>query len=98
MQGKIFEIVSHAIEDLNEELEYDHLRSISEDTHLFGGDDSIDSISLARLVTEIELLIDEKFNQKIILADEKAMSMKNSPYRSVGNLVIFIESKLDGVN
>ena len=98
MEDKIIEIISQVIEEINEDLEYDHLRSVNMDTPLFGGDESIDSISLAILITEVELLIEEKFNQKVILADEKAMSMKKSPYRNMENLVNFIKNKLEGAN
>ena len=41
---------------MNEDLEYDNLRNVTRETEIFGGENSIDSISLASPITEIEFL------------------------------------------
>lgn len=97
MRDKILTIIKEAVTDLNEELDYDSLKNISENTTIFGGDDGIDSLSLVMLVTEIESLVFDQLNLSISLADEKAMSMRNSPYRSVGALLDFALSKAEAV-
>lgn len=94
MEEQFLEIINQAIHELNEDLEYDHLRNVTRETEIFGGENSIDSISLASLITEIEFLIREKCALNVVLADEKAMSMKNSPYRNVGALLNLITEKL----
>ena len=93
---RVFELVKKALEDLNEELEYDTLRSVSDDTPVFGGDDGIDSLSLVRLVVGLEGAVEKAFGTKVLLSDEKAMSQRNSPYRSAGTLTDFIQSRLEG--
>ncbi len=95
MRDKIFTIIKEAVTDLNEELDYDSLKNVSEQTTIFGGDDGIDSLSLVMLVTEIESLVFDQLNLSISLADEKAMSMRNSPYRNVGALLDFALSKVE---
>tara|TARA_R110001592_G_scaffold181401_1_gene424170 strand:- start:2615 stop:2908 length:294 start_codon:yes stop_codon:yes gene_type:complete len=97
VRDKILTIIKEAVTDLNEELDYDSLKNISENTTIFGGDDGIDSLSLVMLVTEIESLVFDQLNLSISLADEKAMSMRNSPYRSVGALLDFALSKAEAV-
>ena len=87
---EIFELVKEAIQDLNEDLEYATLDYVQNQTPIYGGEDSIDSLSLVRLLVNIEKSFEKKFNLPIILANEKAMSWKNSPYQSVGALVEFI--------
>ena len=94
MKEQVREILTAVIGEINEELEYETLKKIEDKTPLFGGDDGIDSISLARLISDIELAISEKMNRKVILADEKAMSVRNSPYRTVGTLTEFILARL----
>lgn len=95
MRDKIFEIISNAINELNEELDYDSLRNINEETPIFGGTEGIDSLSLVLLVTAVESGIYNELDKSITLADEKAMSMHNSPYRSVGALLDFSLQRLE---
>lgn len=95
MRDQVFALVKAAIDELNEELEYDTLENVSEDTVVFGGEDGIDSLSLVRLVVELEREVAENFNKRVTLADEKAMSMRNSPYRSAGSLTDFIIERME---
>ncbi len=91
---QIFSIISDAITDLNDELDYDHLREISNTTAVFDGDDSLDSLSLVSLIVDIEARVEDSFTTEVVLASEKAMSMKNSPYRNVASLVDFVLEEL----
>jgi len=95
VRDKIFTIIKEALTELNEELDYDSLKNVSEDTGIFGGEDGIDSLALVTLVTDVEGAIFDDLDKTISLADEKAMSMRNSPYRSVGALLEFALSKLE---
>ena len=95
MSNKVLLIIKEAIEELNEELDYDTLKNVSEETTLFGGDDGIDSLSLVLLVTSIESAIFDDLDVTISLADEKAMSMRNSPYRNVGSLLEFAVQRME---
>jgi hypothetical protein len=45
-------------------------------------------------VLDVEQRVDARFNKAISLADEKAMSARRSPYRSVGALADFILDKI----
>ncbi|MGB0910360.1 MAG: hypothetical protein ACPGYT_08345 [Nitrospirales bacterium] len=94
-QKQVLELVTTALHDLNEELQYPSLEEVTEMTPIFGGDDSIDSLSLVQLLVGLEKNIATTFDCPIALADEKAMSWKNSPYRTVGALIDFILSKID---
>jgi len=90
MREQIITLVKDAVIDLNDELQYDTLENPTDETVLFGGDDGIDSLSLVRLVVDIEQRIQEETGKKTSLTDERAMSAKRSPYRSVGALTDFI--------
>ncbi len=95
IREKVLTIVKNSICELNEELDYDSLRSPSQDTQVFGGEGSIDSLSLVRLVIGLESEIGTEFGTNIQLANEKAMSYRNSPFRTVGTLVEYITAKLE---
>ena len=91
---QIVSIISDAINDLNDELDYDHLRDISAAAPIFDGDDSLDSLSLVSLIVDIEARVEDSFATEVVLASEKAMSMKNSPYRNVASLTEFVLEEL----
>ena len=48
------------------------------------------------LVTEIEEAISENFKFNIVLADERAMSLKTSPFRNVESLIAYTEKLISG--
>lgn len=60
------------------------------DTKLFHSDGNLDSLGLVRFISDVEEKIDEKFNKDILIADEKAMSRRSSPFISVGTLCDYI--------
>jgi acyl carrier protein len=94
MKEKIFAIVAGSVKELNKELGYASLRNVSDETPLYGGDDSLDSLTLVTLISMVEAEVNDAFDSSVLLASEKAMSMRNSPYRNVGALVGFIEQEL----
>jgi acyl carrier protein len=98
VKEKIIKIISDALTEINEELDYDSLNNISESTEIFGGDEGLDSLSLVRLVTEVEMNVNDEFDSSVLLASEKAMSMRNSPYRNVASLTEFVMGELEGNN
>jgi acyl carrier protein len=59
---------------------------LSADSVLVGPDAVIDSLGVVSLIVEVEQLVEGEHNVSIILANEKAMSAKNSPFRTVGVL------------
>lgn len=54
----------------------------------------LDSLSLVSFITDIESLISDEFDKNIILADEKAMSQRVSPFRTVETLTVYIKKLL----
>lgn len=95
MSETTLRIVKSAVEDLADELGYDELKNVTEDTELFGGPNGIDSLSLVRLVAEIERETEAELGQRVLLADERAMSQRSSPFRTVGTLGEFLAQRLE---
>jgi acyl carrier protein len=68
---------------------------VAADTVLMGEGGALDSLGLVRLVMAIEQKLEDVFGVPVSLTDEKAMSQKNSPFRSVGALTAYATSLLE---
>jgi acyl carrier protein len=90
----IVEMIFTTIDDLNELLPPAQQLEKSVDTVVFGADGKLDSLGLVTLIVAVEQKITETFNVTLTLADEKAMSQRNSPFRSIGTLAGYIEQLL----
>lgn len=95
MKEQIEKIIIEALVELNEELESELLESPTAETKLFGGSGALDSLALVSFIADLEERISEELDQDIILADEKAMSQRTSPFRSVESLTNYIDSILE---
>ena len=95
MQEKIEKIIIDTLKDLNEELENEAFLNPNSKTKLYGGNGAMDSLALVSFIADLEDKISDKFEEDIILADEKAMSAKTSPFRNIESLTSYIKSLLE---
>jgi acyl carrier protein len=63
---------------------------IGEETRLIGHEAILDSLGLVSLVVEVEQHLADDLEVTLILADERAMSQKRSPFRSIGALADYV--------
>lgn len=68
---------------------------IGADTPLIGPESTVDSLGLVMVITSFEAALNDKFNTELVLANEKAMSTRNSPFRSLNALADYAVSLLD---
>jgi|688.fasta_scaffold01447_16 hypothetical protein len=61
-----------------------------ENVKLFGGDGLLDSIGLVTFVVEVEERLEDEFDVSVVLADEKAMSRRTSPFARISYLADYI--------
>ena len=87
----IFDALDTYIEQMPDPPEY----SKSEATILYGDGGILDSIGLVGFIVEVEQSIEETFKKAISIADEKAMSQKNSPFRTISTLTDYVMQKLE---
>jgi acyl carrier protein len=59
---------------------------LTDDTVLVGNDAVLDSLGVVQLIVEVEQRVEEAHGISVTLANDKAMSQKNSPFRTVGVL------------
>ena len=81
---KIIALVIKTVQEVGYDLDNQALIEANKDTLLFG--ENLDSMGIVFLVTDLESKISEKLNIDIALADERAMSQKTSPFRSIKTL------------
>ena len=93
--NKTIEIVFDAIDEYNELQSKEMILQKSHETILFGGKSELDSLGLVSLITIIEERLNDDFDVEISLADEKAMSQRQSPFKSVATLVDYINNILE---
>ena len=85
---QIIEIIYNSIDDTN--IEYGTVLKKDPNTALFGAESELDSLGLVNIIVDIESAINEKFNVAISIVDEKAMSQKNSPFKTIQSLSDYI--------
>ena len=95
MQDKIEKIIIETLVELNEELENESLENPSSKTKLYGANGGLDSLALVSFITDLEEKISYEFDKEVVLADEKAMRAKTSPFRNVESLTLYIKSLLE---
>jgi len=94
--NKLTQAIFDAIDEINEQIPKEQQRlTKSVDTVLFGESGKLDSLGLVNLIVATEQKLEELFEISITLADEKAMSQKNSPFRTVGTLTEYISKLME---
>lgn len=63
---------------------------VSEDTPLLGPGSALDSLGLVTLLVDIEQLLRLEHGAAVTIVSERAMSQRNSPFRSVGALTDYL--------
>lgn len=95
MEEKIHNIIIQALKNLADELENPELENPNVQTKIYGIEGNLDSLALVSFITDVEEMIDTEFNTNITLADEKAMSSRNSPFKDVETLAQYIQNLLE---
>ncbi len=92
---EIQEIVLKTLRSTGEELEIQNLINANETTKIYSATDGLDSLGLVNFISDLEMMLGEELGVDVLLADERAMSAKNSPFRDVKTLVDYIKMLID---
>jgi len=91
-EKKVTELILDAIEDYNDQVNEEKKLPRSSDIELFSREGLLDSLGLVNFIICIEERIEEYVGESITIADEKAMSQKNSPFKSVKTLAKYLSN------
>lgn len=92
---ELTQLIIDTTRDLAAEQNLELTGELSAETKLFGANGLLDSLALVSLVIAVEQAIEEKFAVTVELADDKALSQKNSPYRTIGSLAAYATQQGD---
>lgn len=92
MREVLKNIIFDALKELSAELENSELENPSLETKIYGIDGNLDSLALVSLIATLEERCESELDIELTLADEKAMSMRHSPFRDVNTLISYMES------
>ena len=79
-------------DEINESVDLSERENIK----LFGGDGLLDSIGLVSYIVEVEEKLEDEFDISVVLADEKAMSRRTSPFARISYLADYILEVVNG--
>jgi acyl carrier protein len=82
--------IYRAVDWINGELPQDRQLVKAAETRLLGSESALDSMHLVSLIIAIEREVEDTFGVALTLADERALSMKESPFRSIQSLADYI--------
>jgi len=91
---KVTAAIYEAIDDVNYFLPKGSQLKKSPKTVLFGKSGKLDSLEFINFIVAAEQKIVERIGVTVTLADEKAMSQKNNPFRTVSTLSNYIAKLL----
>ena len=82
--------IYRAVDWINGELPPDRQLIKARETRLLGSQSVLDSMHLVSLIVTIEREVEDAFGVTLTLADERALSMNASPFRSIQSLADYI--------
>ena len=68
---------------------------VDENTEIFGPKSIIDSLQLINLIVKIEEDVYDQSGKEIIVVDDEAIIIGNSPFQSVQSLAEFVHKKVE---
>jgi acyl carrier protein len=87
---KIVAAIYRAVDWINGELPPNRQLIKAPETRLLGSETALDSMRLVSLIITIEREVEDAFGVALTLADERALSMKASPFSSIQSLADYI--------
>jgi len=95
MNSPILELVYRVIDELDEQFDGEKIIEKSENTLLYGKSSILDSLELINFIVLTEQKFEDEFNVHLVLADERALQMRNNPFENIRSFVEYIEMLCD---
>jgi len=94
MTDDLTQLIIGATRELAAEQGIEVSQNLDANTRLFGEGGLLDSMALVSLVIAVEQAVEDKYEVAVALADEKALSQRSSPYRTIGTLAAYAAQEL----
>lgn len=93
---QIVALIAKSLRDLDAGFQRPAPAEASPETALFGPEGILDSLGLVALIVDVEEAIAERTGVAITLGDDRAVSQRSSPFRTVGSLAEYIATLAGG--
>lgn len=94
---KILDVVYASLKKINKDRQKYKIAP-KESSILFGQSKGLDSLDLVTFIVDVEQRLMDELKLRMSLTDEKAMSQKRSPFKSVKSLVDYIADNINTRN
>ena len=94
-RDEILAVVLDVARELNATLDAPIAIERGADAPLYGRDGVLDSLGLVSFVAAVEQALDERLGLAVLLADERAVSQRSSPFRTAGTLADYAASQVE---
>ena len=94
-QPEIEALVIETVRLLAADFELAALANPNASSALYGNGGPLDSMALVNLIADLEDAVAERYDASITLADEKAMSARNSPFKDVSSLARAVLERIE---
>jgi len=91
-RGSLLQLVIESLREILEQVGLLAPAKIDGSTSLIGQQAVLNSLALVTLLVELEQKIEEAYEVVLTIADDRAMSQKHSPFRTVDSLTAYIEN------
>ncbi|MCF8309759.1 MAG: hypothetical protein K9I68_12180 [Bacteroidales bacterium] len=95
MAENLEKIVFDTLQELGEETNNKALLNADKDTSIYGPGRNMDSLTLVRFISEVEEAVYDNMNVEVVIANEKAISMKHSPFRTVATFTDYLKQLIE---
>lgn len=92
MKPELVSLIVKAVREFGEQSGVAPPATMDRETPLFGRDGFLDSMGLVTIVVAVEQAIEDELGVSVSLADERALSQRTSPYRTVGTLADYADT------
>src|SRR5687768_9313791 len=95
---RISSILFRVIDEVNQSLPEHEQLAKTADTVLIGDESKLDSLGLVNLIMLAEERIHAETGVPVSLASDDALFRKDGPFKTIGSLAIYIESRISAAS
>lgn len=93
-QVQLQQLLLESLNDLREEAGKEPLAEFLPEIRLFGEQGELDSLGLVSLIVDLEARVQDQLGASVVLADERAMSNRSSPFRTLESLLAHLQARV----
>ena len=94
-RDQIMSVVTASLSEVLARKDNPSIGGVGQTTSLIGRGSVLDSLDLVTLVIDVEQRLEQDYHLSFALADDRAMSQRNSPFRTVESLTDYIMKLID---